>query len=75
MIIRRCKKQLRTIRYLLEKNADPNRADFNGRTPLSLALENGNLEVVKLLIEHGAAIDKEALEDALMHKYTEIEIG
>jgi len=38
----------------LERGADPNIQDNNGRTPLHIAAMYGHPEVVKLLFEHGA---------------------
>lgn len=41
---------------LLEKGADITIANNDGWTPVNIALENGYLEVVKLLLEEGPDI-------------------
>ena len=41
----------------VEKNIDINTPDSKGKSPLYLASEWGNLEAVKLLVEHGANVD------------------
>jgi len=49
-------------KYLLEKGADVNQAIYTGKTPLMLAAQYGNLEMVKELLKHGAevsAVDNE----------------
>lgn len=40
--------------YLLEKGANPDLANVGGTTPLRLAAENGDLVMVRLLLDHGA---------------------
>jgi len=42
------------IRLFLEKGANPNLTDKNGKTPLMNAAYKGNLAIVKLLLEFGA---------------------
>jgi len=42
------------IRLFLEKGANPNLADKNGKTPLMNASYKGNLTIVKMLLEFGA---------------------
>ena len=44
------------VAALLDMGADPNQANRNGETPLSSAIESGNLACVKLLVEHGAML-------------------
>lgn len=48
------KGDLAQVQDLLEKGADVNTRDEYGWTPLTLAAEKGHLEIVKLLITHGA---------------------
>uniref|UniRef100_UPI0026312A47 ankyrin repeat domain-containing protein n=1 Tax=uncultured Brachyspira sp. TaxID=221953 RepID=UPI0026312A47 len=44
-------------KYLLDKCADINAKDNDGKTALMLASSNGDLEVVKLLIDKGADVN------------------
>lgn len=43
-----------TVRALLEAGADVNAADVTGWTPLHAAAYNGDLQIIKLLLGHGA---------------------
>jgi len=43
-----------TVKALLDAGADVNAADVTGWTPLHAAAYNGNLQIVKLLLGHGA---------------------
>jgi hypothetical protein len=43
-----------SVRVLLEAGADPNALDREGRTPLMLAAQNGEVECIRLLLAHGA---------------------
>lgn len=45
------------LRLLLAAHGDTQRADLNGFTPLHAAVEAGRLEIVRLLLEHGAPVD------------------
>ena len=45
---------LKLIEMLLQRGADPNAVDFEGKTPVMLASENDLPETVKLLLLHGA---------------------
>jgi hypothetical protein len=48
----------RVVQLLIDHGADPNtRASRSGFTPLHRASENGRIEVVRLLIEHGANVE------------------
>lgn len=42
------------VRHLLEARADPSPGDFEGRTPLHDASEDGRLEIVIELLRAGA---------------------
>lgn len=75
-----CRKGFLNIaKLLLEKgNADPNHPNFNRETALHLAVQAGSLEIVKLLLDHQAALnlrDKEgrtALHTAVNHEQQEM---
>ncbi|HEU20473.1 MAG TPA: PDZ domain-containing protein [Deltaproteobacteria bacterium] len=45
---------LETVRFLLDKGADVNKGMSNGWTPLLVAVDNGNENIVKLLLDYGA---------------------
>ncbi|ORY61624.1 ankyrin repeat-containing domain protein [Pseudomassariella vexata] len=45
------------FRLLLDKGADVNKRQRNGRTPLHTAAEDGYEGIVKMIIEHGADLD------------------
>jgi ankyrin repeat protein len=47
-------RQLEAARVLLEAGADPNGAGAGGFVPLETAEANGDEELVRLLLEHGA---------------------
>jgi ankyrin repeat protein len=55
--------RLETIKLLLEKGANPNAGDKEGRTPVHYVVQdnrsNSSLKVLKLLLEHGGAILQE----------------
>lgn len=62
--------------YILRKNL--NDYDYDGRTPLSVAASDGNIEAVKYLVRHGAnlhhrdARGNSALDDARRYKHTDV---
>ena len=45
-----------TLRMLLKSGADANLAMADGRTPIHIAAESGNIGVIKLLLENEANI-------------------
>jgi ankyrin repeat protein len=49
--------RLEAARLLLDAGADPSRAGGDGVTPLMYAAATGQLEVLQLLLERGAAVD------------------
>jgi len=56
------REKVEIARYLLKREANPNLKNTYEQTPLALACSTGNLELVKLLFEHGAKCDPQ--EDA-----------
>lgn len=48
--------KIESIKYLLNRGVDPN-VGYNGLTPLENACLNGNVEITKILVEHGAKVD------------------
>jgi len=42
------------VEYLLDSNADPDRQNIYGETPLHQAVENGNYKIINILLEKGA---------------------
>nr|XP_013805316.1 PREDICTED: ankyrin repeat and SOCS box protein 3 isoform X2 [Apteryx mantelli mantelli] len=68
-----------SVSILLEAGADPNEVTTEATTPLFLAVENGHLGIVKLLLQHGANINGHhswsgwnSLHQASFQGYTEI---
>lgn len=51
-----------TVRVLLERGADPNRAVFEGNTPLHKAAQGGHVDVLRLLARRGAKLDVEKVD-------------
>ncbi|KAL2784133.1 ankyrin repeat-containing domain protein [Aspergillus keveii] len=45
------------VEALLDGGADPNFADANGLTPLSLAAEKGHIQAVEVLLGHSASVE------------------
>ena len=64
------------VKAILDSGEDPNILDSDAYSALHAAAENGHLDVVKLLIEHGADIhyksEYTALELAKMADHNEI---
>ncbi len=52
------KKDSKSVLTLLEKGADPNAMDGDGRFPLLIAVENRSTALVRLLLKHGAQVNK-----------------
>ena len=42
--------------WLSQEDADPNKRDYTGRTPLHLAVSNSTPAIVKCLVDHGARL-------------------
>ena len=63
LLQRACKKgNVKDVLQLLERGADPNEADFCGFTCLHEAALAGHTEVAKILLDHGADVNKPAFE-------------
>ena len=45
------------VAYILEKNADINKQNNDGDTALHLALKNGNMEIIKLIMNKKPALN------------------
>jgi len=58
LIVSCVKNWLRLAGMLLDKGADVNKADIDGRTPLYRSCYNGNLELARLLLDKGADVNK-----------------
>lgn len=52
------------VRLLIKKGADVNAANAYGRTAMTIALENSNLDLVKLLLECNSKIDLDYVRDS-----------
>jgi Ankyrin repeats (3 copies) len=52
----RSSKDIQQLKNLITQGANVNKVDKNGYTPLFIAVENGNLEAVKALIDAGADV-------------------
>ncbi|XP_077229916.1 potassium channel KAT2-like isoform X2 [Tasmannia lanceolata] len=52
------KSELNTVGELLKYESDTNSTDALGKTALHVAIENGNLDKVKILLERGANMDR-----------------
>jgi adenosine deaminase len=75
----RCDEDASLVKLLIEKGANVNVKTDKGRTPLSVGVENGHLEVVKHLVEKGAdaniksAAGQTPLKLSIVKGYKEIE--
>jgi len=52
------------LRKLLSKNADPNKKDKDGLTPLMRACESGDTDIVGILLEHNADTTEKTLKES-----------
>ena len=53
------------MEYLVEKGANINKENKDGETPLFMAINSGNNELVKYLVKQGADISKEDYYDKI----------
>lgn len=62
-----------TVKHLVEKNEPAiNQANKQGNTPLQLAAENNQIEMIKILMAHGARGGLQVLEGAVKAKKSEL---
>jgi ankyrin repeat protein len=52
------KENIETVKFLLDLGLDANAANGDGRTSLMVAAAKGRPEVIQLLVDHGANLDK-----------------
>lgn len=52
-----------TVRQLLDKGADPNYLHQPKETVFRLAIAQGNIEIIKLLLQYGANLDADSGDD------------
>lgn len=57
------------VKHVVESNRNTiNSIDENGRTPLHIAVQNGNLKIVEILIKNGAYVNAKTPEgDSVLH--------
>lgn len=60
------KKHFKIAKYLLSIGADANRKSSKGNTALHDCAESGSLEILQLLISHGAKIDVDSYGEEMM---------
>lgn len=71
--------KIREMRKSIARGCNINYRDYDDRTPLHLAWNYGNLEIVKYLVWHGASIlaldrfNNSPLDEAIDNGFTEIE--
>uniref|UniRef100_A0A0D9VXF3 Uncharacterized protein n=1 Tax=Leersia perrieri TaxID=77586 RepID=A0A0D9VXF3_9ORYZ len=56
-----------TVKYFLDKGADPNKKDLDGFAPLHEASKNGHKEIVRLLLSKGANVDESSFNGTPLH--------
>jgi ankyrin repeat protein len=61
--------KVNTVRQMLSRGGDVDVHDRYGRTALMEAVREGHIEVVKLLLEHGANIHKRSYSDKFAIDY------
>ncbi|KAK5063103.1 hypothetical protein LTR84_005179 [Exophiala bonariae] len=58
---------LEIVKLLLARSANPNSIDSGGRTPLSLAVLRNRIQIAKILLEHGADVNRRSGVTTLLH--------
>lgn len=61
------------VEYLLTKEVDLEKADDSGRTALYWAARIGRLDIVKMLVDHGASITKFVINISNAERHHEVE--
>ncbi|BAS85747.1 Os03g0680100, partial [Oryza sativa Japonica Group] len=56
-----------TVKYFLDKGADPNKKDAEGFAPLHEAAKIGNVGIARLLLSKGASVDVSSSEGTPLH--------
>jgi len=58
-------------KLLLEHNANPNRRDRSGKTPIYYTTYKGNVHTINVLIDHGVNVNQKIREGTLLHLASE----
>ena len=65
-----CRKgNVKNVKYLIDRGADPNVFNFIRETPLSLACASDNALIVKMLLDHNADANDAVLPVSVVHNH------